>query len=74
MFIGRAVFGLAAEVVFVAQVGITDKWFNGKFLSIAYSLNRLVTYLFVSGSTYYFTEIFLEKKQQREKKGDSLND
>ena len=69
MIIGRAIFGVGTEIVFVAQGSITDKWFNGRFLSVAFSLNRFMTYTFVSVSTYYLPNLFVSSVESAKKDG-----
>lgn len=34
----------------------------------------MVTYSFVSGSTFWFTNVFLDKKSEREKRGDDTHE
>lgn len=74
MIIGRAVFGLGCETSYVAQSGVTDLWFSGKFLSLAYSLNSMVTYLFQTGSIIVLPNLYLKKEDMAEKKGDDRID
>ena len=59
LIIGRAVYGIGTEVSYVAQSGITDLWFSGKFLTVAYSLDRSMTYFFASMSTFFLPELFI---------------
>lgn len=42
MIIGRGVFGLGAEAIIISQSTMAEKWFAGKFLSLAIGLNCFV--------------------------------
>lgn len=50
--IGRALFGLGYETAYVIQSSCTEKWFSGRFLTMAFAVNRIVSYSFSSFAAY----------------------
>ena len=72
--IGRGLFGIGAEMGYLSQSVITDLWFYGSFLTVAYSLNRMMTYVVMSLSTYFLPEVFLGKISGAEKEGLSRDE
>jgi MFS family permease len=71
LVIGRGFFGIGCEIGYLTQSVITDLWFYGSFLTVAYSLNRMMTYVVVSVSTYVLPEIFINKINQEQDSGAS---
>lgn len=49
---GRLIFGAGFETTFLAQTVAAEKYFPAKYLTLIYSLNRSVSYLFGSLSNY----------------------
>ena len=74
LIVGRAIFGIGCETSYVAQSGVTDLWFSGKFLTVAYSMNRFTTYLFVSGSIFLLPNLFLREEDIAKKHGQERMD
>ena len=69
MLIGRAIIGIGFEVTYVCQSEITDIWFSGKFLSVAYALNRSFAYIFTTTGSLFIPNLFLSKMESAEKQG-----
>lgn len=61
MLIGRTLFGIGSELLSIGQASVSDLWFNGKYLSIALSLNRFCTYSFMAVGAFLLPELFLKK-------------
>lgn len=49
---GRAIFSVAGETLLIVQASISEKWFSGKFLSVALGLNTTLGLVFASFSNY----------------------
>jgi len=60
ILLGRVIFGAAYECTFVAQASFTEKWFYGRNLSLAFAVNRVMSYLGASCSAYLCPELFLK--------------
>jgi MFS family permease len=45
MMLARGIFGVGAESLIVAQASIAEKWFTGKFLTVALGLNNICSLL-----------------------------
>jgi MFS family permease len=41
LLLARAVFGIGGESLIVAQASMAERWFTGKFLSLAIGLNNV---------------------------------
>jgi len=42
---GRVIFGIGGENMITAQMVCTEKWFGGKFLSVAIGMNLVFAYI-----------------------------
>lgn len=42
MIVARGLYGVGAESLVVAQASMAERWFTGKFLSLAIGLNNVV--------------------------------
>ena len=60
--LGRTLFGIGGENAIIAQASIAEKWFSGKFLSLALGLNNMISLL---ANTFgnYFTPYLFEKER-----------
>ena len=59
MIVGRILYGIAEEVVMVVQISIAEKWFSGKFLTVAVGLNRFVAFAGMSFAAYFQPQLFI---------------
>lgn len=62
LLIGRVFFGIGFGLTFLSQTISTERWFNGRFMTLAYGLNRSCVYLFQAVSTF-IQPVFLVKSR-----------
>lgn len=62
VMIARAVFGIGAETLIVCQATIAEKWFTGKFLSLAIGLNNVVSLAGSALSAYLTPQLFVNSR------------
>lgn len=62
VFLGRLIFGIGCEPAFMCQNIAYEKWFSGRFLTIAYGLNRFFIYLFFVLDIYVQPKLFLKTR------------
>lgn len=62
IIIGRAIFGVGYETCYVVQASCTEKWFSGRFLTLAFAINRSCCYLFASLAAYFQPIIFISSR------------
>ena len=60
--IGRALFGIGAESLIVAQASMAERWFTGQFLSLAIGLNNVINMSGSAIAAWLLPEIFVYKK------------
>lgn len=60
LLIGRFIFGIGFDTTFLAQTLAAERWFSGRFMTLAISLNRSCVYLFAAISTYLQPELFFK--------------
>ena len=59
MIIGRVLFGIGEGVAMTVQISIAEKWFSGKFLSVAVGLNRFAAFGGMSFAAYFEPQLFI---------------
>jgi len=74
MLIGRTFFGVGSELLSIGQATVSDLWFNGKYLSIALSLNRFCTYSFMAFGAFVLPELFFRRINQVSRVDESRKD
>lgn len=57
LLIGRFIFGIGFDTTFLTQTLSCANWFNGRFMTLANSLNRSCVYLFAAVATYLQPEL-----------------
>lgn len=62
MLLARAIFGIGGESLVVAQAAMAEKWFTGKFLSLAIGLNNVFALMGAALAAWLGPEIFVEKR------------
>ena len=62
LLVGRALFGMGGESLIVAQAAMAEKWFTGKFLSLAIGLNNVVSLVGSAVAAWLGPEIFVERR------------
>jgi MFS family permease len=65
LYWGRAVYGLGCEVIIIILATIADKWYSGKMLSIAQTLNKSFASVGVLVALYIGPELFTEYRSMR---------
>ena len=60
VFWGRAVYGLGSEVGFIIAATVCDRWFSGKFMSIAQSMLRTIGFLGVFLGLFIGPDLFIK--------------
>lgn len=62
VLIARAIFGIGAETLIVCQATMAEKWFTGKFLSIAIGLNNVLNLSGSALSAYLTPTLFVKSR------------
>lgn len=62
LIIGRGLFGFAYESAYVVAASCTEKWFTGRFLSMAFAFNRSLCYLLSSIAAYIQPTLFITNR------------
>lgn len=62
MIVARGLYGIGAESLVVAQASMAERWFTGKFLSLAIGLNNVVCQLGVASAAWICPTIFVGKR------------
>ena len=62
MMLARGIFGVGAESLIVAQASIAEKWFTGKFLTVALGLNNIYSLLGAGLAAWLGPLIFVKKR------------
>lgn len=62
MVVGRALFGLGAEGMIIAQSTMAEKWFAGKFLSFAIGLNCFIDFSSATLQDFILPQVFLKTR------------
>lgn len=62
VFIGRMIYGIGCEPAFMCQNIAYEKWFSGRYLTIAYGLNRFFMYGFFVLDIYLQPKLFLDTR------------
>ena len=62
MIIARGLYGVGAETLIVAQASMAERWFTGKFLSLAIGLNNVVGQLGAASAAWLGPTIFVGKR------------
>lgn len=62
MIVARGLYGIGAESLVVAQASMAERWFTGKFLSLAIGLNNVVGQLGVASAAWICPTIFVAKR------------
>lgn len=65
MILGRVIYGVGEEFSIISRISIAEKWFSGKFLTLAMSVNRINMNIFQSGGSFFIPE-FYEKQRNME--------
>ena len=60
ILVGRAVYGLGAEVMLITQTSIAEKWYSGSILSLAIAFSNVSNMLGTAGNAY-FSPLLLTK-------------
>lgn len=60
LLIGRLIFGIGFDTMFLTQALGSERWFSGRFMTFAYALTRSCVYLFSTVALYYQPELFLK--------------
>lgn len=58
LLVGRLVFGFGYGTMFLTQTTANERWFNGKFMTLASGLCRSCVYLFAAVSSYLQPEFY----------------
>lgn len=62
VLISRALLGIGGESIIVAQAAIAERWFTGKFLSLAIGMNNVVSLSATALAAWLGPEIFVSKR------------
>lgn len=60
LFIGRGIFGLGEGFLLGSQITVTERFFSGKFLSIALALNRVVAFVASSAAAFFEPALYIK--------------
>lgn len=62
VLVSRALLGIGGESILVAQAAIAERWFTGKFLSLAIGMNNVVSLLGTALAAWLGPEIYVGKR------------
>lgn len=62
LLVGRVFFGIGFGTTFLSQTLSTEQWFSGRFMTLAYGLNRSCVYLFQAVSTFLQPELLFNSR------------
>lgn len=62
MMVARAIFGVGAESLIVAQASMAEKWYTGKFLTVALGLNQIFQLFGAASAAWLGPIIYVEKR------------
>ena len=60
--IGRAIYGMALDILIVVKIGVVEKWFTGKYLAILVAVSDSIMNLWIALAAYLGPELYVRSR------------